>query len=367
MKILSTSTLLAALCGAATCSAAPHFNLTFLPGTSMQAQQGFIDAAARWSSLLRDDVSINLTLGFNPLDPGILGQARSAEDFYNYHDYRAAMLSDISSASDRLAVNHLPLNGFGLLINRTANNPHGYGSATPYVDNNGSDNNRTLFLTQAQAKALKLPVAPQTVTGCIGACDGFIQFSSNFKFDFNPRNGIDADAFDFVGVASHEIGHTLGFISGVDILDNNAPPHNGPFDDNEFTYVSGLDMFRYSSQSHAAGVIDWTADAREKYFSLDGGATQGPLFSTGANFGDGRQASHWKDNLYIGLMDPTAGRGELLRISDNDRLAMDVNGWDLLNPVPEPSQILLICAGLPILAAARNKKRKIFRKSTNCH
>jgi len=29
-------------------------------------------------------------------------------------------------------------------------------------------------------------------------------------------------------------------------------------------------------------------------------------YATGINFGDGRQASHWKDNLAIGLMDPTA-------------------------------------------------------------
>ncbi len=366
MKILPLAALLGALC-TASAAAAPSFTLNFLPGTSAQAQQGFIDAANRWSSLLRDDVNIRLTLGFNPLDPGILGQARSAEDFYSYRDYRAAMLHDISSASDQLAVNHLPLDSFGVLINRTANNPNGAGSATPYVDNNGSDNNRTVFLTQAQAKALKLAVAPQTLAGCIGNCDGFIQFSSNYKFDFDPHNGIDGDAFDFVGVASHEIGHALGFVSGVDILDFNAPPNNGPFDDNEFSYVSGLDMFRYSSLSHANGVIDWSADTREKYFSLDGGASQGPLFSTGVTFGDGRQASHWKDGLHIGLMDPTAGRGELLAISDNDRLALDVSGWDLLNPVPEPSQVLLICAGLPILAAARNKKRKIFRKSTNCH
>ena len=61
-------------------------------------------------------------------------------------------------------------------------------------------------------------------------------------------------------------------------------------------------MFRYSAASFALGAIDWTADTRNKYFSLDGGVTAGPLFSTGRNFGDGQQASHWKDSLGIGIM-----------------------------------------------------------------
>ncbi len=348
MKPLLAGLLLAA----GTASANPTFNFHYVPGTSLQAQQGFQAAAARWSSLLHDNVTVNLTVGFNSLGGGILGQTSTAENFYSYSTVRSALAADATSAADATATSHLPGGStFNMLINRTSDNPHGSGSATPYLDNDGGANNRTLHFANAEAKALGLAVTLQTLPGCIGTCDGFIQFNSDFNFDFNPNNGTDADAFDFVGVAAHEIGHSLGFISGVDILDGNSPPYNGPFNDNQFTYVSTLDLFRYSAASAAQGVIDWTADNRAKYFSLDGTA-MGPQFSTGVNFGDGRQASHWKDDMFIGLMDPTAGMGETLHITNNDMLAMDVIGWNVA-AVPEPSGWVMLGAGMLLISARR--------------
>lgn len=363
MKTLLTAITLATAAAAGSAVAAPTFNFSFIPGTSMQAQQGFIDAAARWSSLLNDNVTINLTVGFNPLDPGILGQAQSAQQLYSYSAFRSALAADITTSYDTTAVGSLaPGASFGMLLNRTANSPNGLGSPVPYVDNDGDANNANIRIATAEAKALGLAPAPQSLSNCIGPCDGFIQFSSNYTFDFNPRDGINSDAFDFVGVAAHEIGHTLGFISGVDILDFNSDAPNF-FNDDEFTYVSGLDMFRYSDASRAAGVIDWTADDRAKYFSLDGGATPGALFSTGVLHGEGRQASHWKDDLFIGLMDPTAGMGELLQISPNDLLAMDAIGWDV-PAIPEPSSAAMLGAGLLLLGRRAIRRQTIFRKGT---
>jgi hypothetical protein len=357
MKTLLSALTLAAAAGGA--AAAPTFNFSFIPGTSMAAQQGFIDAAARWSHLLQDDVTVNLTVGFNPLDPGILGQAQSAQQLYSYNTFRNALSDDIRSSYDTRAVGSLATGStFNMLLNRTLNSPNGAGNATPFVDNDGDANNAFVRIATAEAKALGLNPATQSLTHCIGPCDGFIQFSSNYKFDFNPNDGISADAFDFVGVAAHEIGHSLGFISGVDVLDFNSTSPDF-YDDSEFTFVSGLDMFRYSTQSAAAGVIDWTADERAKYLSLDGGATLMPPFSTGVVHGDGRQASHWKDDLFIGLMDPTAGMGELLQITPNDLVALDVIGWDV-PAIPEPGTATMLASGLLLLG----RRRDLFRKGT---
>ena len=127
------------------------------------------------------------------------------------------------------------------------------------------------------------------------------------------------------------------------------------------------DLFRYSSNPTGTGILrDITADTRQKYFSLDGGVTPyndgtAATFSTGTTFGDGSQASHWKDNLGIGIMDPTAANGEFLTITSRDWTALDVIGWNLnLAAIPEPSTLaLLVLGGISrVSAAARGRRKK---------
>ncbi len=341
LNLLAAASLLA-LSGAAN---ALTFNFTFVAGTSPQAQQAFIDAGARWSALFSDNVTIDMTVGQQALGAGILASTGSRRVATSYSNFTNALTADITSASDTTAVGALtPGASFGMLINRTSDNPNGSGSATPYLDAAGA-NNQTINLTTANAKALGIAPGTGLVGQCATTCDGSIVFGTAFSWDFNPNDGVTAGAYDFVGIATHEIGHALGFVSGVDILDINSPPVNGPFLANQFTFVNSLDLFRYSALSTASNVIDYTADTRPKYFSLDRGVTAIAGLSTGRNFGDGQQNSHWKDSLGLGIMDPTAGTGELLVIRPNDVLAFDVIGWNL-TPIPEPSTYALFGLGL---------------------
>ncbi|XHR98919.1 hypothetical protein ACFB49_05130 [Sphingomonas sp. DBB INV C78] len=358
--MLGVATLASILAMSAPAEAAVTFNFTFTAGTSAQAQQAFIDAGNRWSTLFSDNATVNLTVGTASLAPGILGQAASRRVSFSYTDFKTALAADAKSAADTSAVSHLAGgSSFGMLINRTSDSPNGAGSATPYVDSSGA-NNSTINMTAANARALGLNAGSGTVGICTSNCDAGIQFNSDFAFDYDPTDGISVGEYDFVGIATHEIGHALGFISGVDILDINSPPLGGPFLADQFVFVSPLDMFRYSDASGAAGVIDWTADTRAKYFSLDGGATAGPLFSTGVNFGDGRQASHWKDSLGIGIMDPTAATGEFLSISSFDALGFDAIGWDLAGPqdVPEPASWAMMITGFAMAGGAMRLRRR---------
>lgn len=192
--------------------------------------------------------------------------------------------------------------------------------------------------------------------GSCADCDAFIEFNSQFTWDYQRADGIQAGAYDFVGLAVHEIGRALGFLSGVDVLDTGSPPTTGSFAyyASNFNFVTPLDLFRFSAQSAALGAIDWTADARDKYFSVDGGATVGALFATGVVHGDGRQASHWKDQLGLGVLDPTVAPGELLAISANDIAAFDAIGWNI-STVPEPATYALMLAGLAVLGWRRQR------------
>lgn len=330
------------------------FSYNFTAGTSAQAQAAFVAAGNLWSGVLLDPITVQLTVGTAALGGTVLGQAQSGLVPILYEDVRLALINDASSPTDAAAVSQLTAGTFGMLINRTTQNPNS-DPAVPYVDNNGSLNNQYLGLTTANAAALGLPFTRGAVSGCVTACDAFIQFNSNFQFDYDRSDGVAANQFDFIGIAAHEIGHALGFVSGVDALDS-VPG----FDEDAYAQASVLDLFRYSADSAAAGVIDFTASATTKYFSLTGASSGTLLFATGRNFGDGRQASHWKDGLGLGMLDPTSAQGEFLVISANDRLAMDAIGWNL-TPVPEPGKPALLAVGLAVVAIGWRRRARAAR------
>lgn len=307
-------------------------------GMDPNALAGFQAAANYWQSQLTDNVTVNVNVGFSALGPDILGSAGSTRAVFSVADVRAALIGDATSTNDMLAIGNLPtLSGLGGISFLTQVNSE-TGSSAVTLDNDDSDNNRFLYLNTANAKALGL-------MGANAAADASITFSSLFSWDFDQSNGVGAGLQDFVGVAIHEIGHALGFVSGVDIVDDDI---GNPTNLDNYAIYSALDFFRFS----APGTLNLAAgDAA--YFSLDGGTTNLGNFSTGSFYGDEEQASHWKDNLGLGIMDPTMNpAGQINTPSALDLVAFDVIGWNL---VPEPSSALL--GSLSLLFVMTRRRR----------
>ncbi len=297
------------------------FNLIHDSDLPQVVLDGFTSAVNRWSALLANDITLNIEIGYSSLGHQVVAQTSSGFREYSYVETQGALATAHNTTAPAT-----PVMSYTRLINHTSNSPNGVNSAIPYL--NTMDR---VGLTTANAKALGL-LTGTTLT------DATIYFNSDLNFDFNPTDGVGFGQFDFIGAGMHELGHALGFISGVDDVDQ----LDGALPDSAFS-SNLLDLFRYSEESFSLEATDYTADNRPKYLSLDGGATALAFFSTGITYGDGYQASHWQNAPGFGLMDPTLSPGELMTVTEADLQAFQALGYTL---VPEPSVMgLLLLAG----------------------
>lgn len=313
------------------------------------------DGAQSWSDELQDEIVVRIAIGMSDLGSGALGGTTSATAVGPYSTIVTALSIDSSSTSDQTAVANLPAgSSLAFLTNDTPST-----GTTVILDNDTTgtiaNNNRFLVVTRANAKALNL-LADDGAT-----VDATLEFSTSYPFDFDRSDGLVG--VDFTGVVAHEIAHALGFLSGVDTVDQvvGLGSDSGLADLDGFAVFRPLDLFRYSATSFSQGVLDLSVGG-DPYFSIDGGQTSLVLFSTGAANGDGEQASHWKDTANAGIMDPTFGGSELKEISTVDLVALDVIGWDLV-PVPEPAGLVIALFGLLGLDRYRWRSRSLARPS----
>jgi hypothetical protein len=202
-----------------------NFTPTFDTSTpeGQAAFNGFVEAGDLWSSIFSDPITINYTIGFDSLGDSTLAQARSASAVFRYETIATALANDSTSTDDVSAVSNLP--GFDVsgtdIFAFVGTEEDGSLEFDPFTTNTVTADNVFLDVNKANAKALRLTTDANGNSIDYSTEDASLTFNSDFTFDFDRSDGIDANTFDFVGIAAHEIGHGLGFISGVDIVDFN--------------------------------------------------------------------------------------------------------------------------------------------------
>lgn len=314
---------------------------------SSEALAGFEQAASLWESLISNPVTVNINIAcynFGAGQSNTIGQAGST--FYNgsYAEISGAWAASATSALDATVIASLPTgNTYVRRINLTMDL-----TATPVLAESDF-----MWINGGNAKAMGLLPADSSDV------DAEIEFNSDFAFDYNRTNGIASNQMDFVGVAAHEIGHALGFISIVDFIDG------GGFSSADVASMP-MDMLRYSIASYSMGVTDVSIDDQARYLVL---GNLGVAMSTGVINGNGQQAAHFLDNVGLGMMDPTASYGELRTFSAFDLAVMDAIGWELtpagtalaapavMQAIPEPSTYGLGLGGLALAVAAFRRRK----------
>ena len=290
--------------------------------SNSNAMQTVRQAAEFWEGVLQDDVQVVIDAEFDPALPnGVLGQLSQISNTVPYDQVRAAMIQDAGPSEGYL--NQLPL--FSELI----------------VD--GADPSTDISITTANMKALGL--VPQLQPSAFAAgqeIDGTMTISSSF----------DNTAADFLDVAIHEIGHVLGFTSGIDQMTQGV------------VNLTPMDMFRIAPGEGRTNFTDTARVVDKNKFQVfyDGGQFDHTNISTIPNLDWGDipleegvtidntgltcsddgiycQASHLKfrqdiNGEFLGVMDPINNPNAPAGASANDKAVLDRIGWDVVTSGP---------------------------------
>jgi hypothetical protein len=291
--------------------AAPGGLQITLRGTSQldqfpQAKAAFLKAAANWEAVITTPISIVIDVDFGPKAFGtafpkdVLASTdpQLVEGSNLVTQAKGFLAGNASTADDLALFNALPSGSMPTDLGSTmrVNGPAAAFRATG------------LLPSVADPTGEQMQIGPPPQVG----------FNSNLQYTFDSSVPVAPNTFSFDSVATHEIGHAIGFHSSVGETELNLKPP-APLS------VSVLDFWRFRSGT-TTGMIG-TANRIES-----SGGTQDFFFggqelalSTGrpdGTGGDGNQASHWKDESVtgtpIGIMIPAIKLGESVTISSND-------------------------------------------------
>ena len=323
-----------------------HLTIILLATANLEAnapaKAAFVRAAAAWENIISSPVTIYIEADYGPTNFGtawpdqVLGSTTSPSlNNVGYGSVRQTLIGVANSPAQLATYNALPQNSLPTDLN----------------------NATSMSVSSSIARAIGLldPTAQQTDN------KARIGFNSELvTYDFDPSNGIVGT--DFESVATHEIGHALGFTS-----------RSG----SGSTVPAMWDLYRFRS-----GTTDGSFTTAQRIMTIGGPVPNSQYFfvpgsaeiglSNGGNDpdhdpnkatdgSDGNQSSHWRQASlnggvftgYIGIMDPRIPGGVHRPITVNDTNALKIFGYNsnLVVPTPPPNdnfasaQVISGCSG----------------------
>ena len=284
---------------------------------AVAAKAAFIRAATVWENLISSPVTIYIDADYGDTNFGEpwganppLGSTRAADSLViNYPTARNNLKNRADNAAELAIYNALPVDTVPTDI--------------------GTANSVVVSAAVARATGFLNPTAQSSDSR------PRIAFNSSFQFDFDPSDGIVGR--DFEAVATHEIGHALGFVSRNGFA--NTPP--GVWD--LYRFRTGITSGAFATAERILTTGGPTA-ASQFYF-MPGisplGLSDGGPNRLQTNNADGNQSSHWKeqslnDDVYIGIMDPRLPLNTRRLITEHDIRAIDFFGYSLNTSTPPP-------------------------------
>jgi hypothetical protein len=280
------------------------------------AKAAYLRAAATWEGIIQTPISIVIDVDFGPtrfgtpFPPNVLGSTdpQIVSGSTVYPSLRSALINSAVNAQETSLYGSLP----------AATVPTDLGSTAEIHCPTATF--RALGLLNAVAD----PTGEQSQLGNPPSTG----FNSAFQFDFSPSsNPIDPNKFDFNVVATHEIGHALGFTSeiGVEELRPSSPLAVSVWDLYRFRPGVGPSAFTTGQRIESSG-------GTQVYYAggPELGLATGRIDGSG---GDGRQGSHWKSvaqtGTLVGIMDPAVPPGVRRSLSNNDLAAIHSFGYSV--------------------------------------